>query len=324
MDKLESIHIKVMRLYQAPNVPRHHILWQMLMRHCVAIKNSWQSLWRNAWTTFTTVAALGLLLLLALLLHLGLQSLAAVSDNWDKGTRITLYLHATANAASIHDVLAKIRSNSNVAKAQYISAAAGLRELQSHLGQSLEQLRANPLPPVVIVTPKFLPDAASVMAVLAELEQLPAVEKAQLDMAWVKRLYYFVDLGERISIALFVIFGLGIILSISHVSKKTVQAMQQETMLLRLFGASSAMIRLPFLYGGMWYGLLSGLCALFFTQLVWWWISSPFLKLIHSYGSVAWRGLDFITGLFVVLCSMFLGVLGALLALAQHQHEHRN
>jgi len=314
MDKPDAIYLKVLRLYQRQEAHKLNRFWYYLWLHFFACKLSWLRLVRTPFITFLTSGVFGLMLALPLILQLGLHNLKIIGTRLDKGTQISLYLKKEVDVAQVQILFKKLQHNHNIAKVQYISAEQGAHELQSNFGKVLMELRDNPLPAVILVEPIKLPDAASVTALLASLEQLPEVAEATLDMAWVQRLYYFIELGERIIIALFVIFGIGILFVISSNGKAMIKSAEREITVLRLFGATNALVQRPFLYGGMWSGLLGGAAALLLTQIFYWWIAEPVNKLLHSYGIVVLLGLTAeIIGI-VLLAAMFLGWFGAWIA----------
>ena len=319
MDKPESIHINIVRLYQRQNERKLNILWRYLWRHFSAGKISLWRLMHTPVTTLLTIGVLGMMLALPLILQLGLHNLQVTSNHWDKGTRITLFLKLQTASTQTQNLLRKLQRYPDIAKVQYISAAQGAQEFQTSFGNVLGELHANPLPGVILVDPKLLSDPAAVTTLLANLEQLPEVDSAQLDMAWVKRLYYFIELGERITLALFVIFGMGIILTVNYISKTQLKSAQSEITILHWLGATNAWIRRPFLYGGMWCGFFGGLGALLLTQLFWWWLAEPINKLVYSYGNnFVWDGLTPQIAVIIILLSMLLGWIGARIALRRY------
>lgn len=319
MDNIENIHIKIVRLYQRHNERHINIFWRYLWCHFSACHISLQRLIRKPWAALLTISVFGLMLALPLILQLGLHNIRTISNQWDKGTRITLFLKQKITSAQIQDLLKFLRHHSAIAKVQYISAAEGAQELQNNFGNLLNDLHENPLPEVIVIDPKLLTDPSSVTTLLANLEQLPTVDSAQLDMAWVKRLYYFIDLGTRLTLALFVIFALGIMLTVHYISKTQLKSAQDEITILRWLGASNAWIRRPFLYSGAWYGLCGGLCALSLTQIFWWWIADPITKLLHSYGNnFVWTGLTMPITASTLLLSIILGWVGARIALKKN------
>lgn len=323
MDKPETMHINIVRLYQRQNEHQLNILGRYLWRHFAAGKLSLVRLICTPLTTCLTIGLFGLMLALPLILQLGLHNAQVISRNWDKGTRITLFLKPQTAPTQIQNLLQKLRHAPDIAQVQYISAVQGAQEFQANFGNILNELHENPLPEVILVDPKSLPDTAAVTTLLANLEQLPEVDNVQLDMAWVKRLYYFIELGERIILALFVIFGAGIILTVNYISKTQLKFAQAEITILRWFGATNAWIRRPFLYSGTWCGLFGGLGALLLTQLFWWWLAEPINKLLHSYGNnLIWTGVTTPMAIVVLLVSVVLGWVGARLALRQYLHRN--
>jgi len=314
MDKPETIYLNVLRLYQQSDQHPVNKWWRRLVQQFTAAKLSLWRLKNTPWSTLLTVCLLGLMLALPLILELVTYNVKTLSLHWDKGVRIALYLKNGTNQTQTQSLLKKLRHDPKIARAKYISAEQGARELQKDLGNVLDNLRVNPLPAVIEVEPKLLPDAASVTALLASLENLAGVAEATLDMAWVQRLYYFLDLGERLTFILLLIFSIGVVLVISHTSKTTIKAAQPEITLLRLLGATEAWIRRPFLYYGIWCGLLGSLAALLLIQLFWLGIADPVNKLLRSYGDFLALGLNLAIVMLIIGLGIILGWLGAWLA----------
>jgi len=78
-------------------------------------------------------------------------------------------------------------------------------------------------------------------------------------------------------------------------------------------------VRRPFLYTGLWYGLLGGAFALIVVIGAEWAIAGPLDRLLASYDHrFALRGLGAISALIVIGASSLLGWAGAFIATARH------
>ena len=58
--------------------------------------------------------------------------------------------------------------------------------------------------------------------------------------------------------------GLGILLIVGNTIRLSIESRREEIGIIRLFGATDAFVRRPFLYSGLWYGITAGgiACAL--------------------------------------------------------------
>ncbi|MCB1737170.1 MAG: cell division protein, partial [Gammaproteobacteria bacterium] len=82
---------------------------------------------------------------------------------------------------------------------------------------------------------------------------------------------------------------------------------------------TNAFIRRPFLYGGIWYGLLGGLGAWIVVSIGMSVIDAPVQQLTHLYQSgYQLRGLGFGGGIGLLLLGGTLGWCGAWLAVGRH------
>jgi len=98
-----------------------------------------------------------------------------------------------------------LESNSKVVSVRYISPEDGLQELQKNIDLSdiAEDLKENPLPAVIVVTPKHdLVTPGAINGLLNEVRHISAVDTARLDKVWVERLYYIIDFGRRAALML--------------------------------------------------------------------------------------------------------------------------
>lgn len=154
---------------------------------------------------------------------------------------------------------------------------------------------------------------------LESLKAVPQVEMAQLDLDWMKRLDVFLSLGQRVIYALSLLLGLGVIFIISSMIHLATQIHKEEILVLRLVGANNAFIRRPFLYIGMWYGLLSSLLACILLNAFFFWLSEPSKLLGQLYEStLSMSSLHIKDTLSLLSIGVSLGVLASWIVLHKH------
>ena len=269
-----------------------------------------------------TIAVIGVAMALPLGFYLLLQNVQTLSQSWHGHPTITLYLKQNIDDTDIKPLVTQLAHRPEIERVQYISAAEGLREFkrESQFGDILDALPNNPLPPVLIITPSPQSSSpATLPNLLKHLKTLVNVDAATLDMAWVKRLFYILTLGKRLTYTLAGLFGFGVILIIGNTIRLTLQAHRQEIIILKLVGATSAFIRRPLLYRGFLYGFFDGCLAWLLVSLILWWLAMPAESLAASYGNhFAITGLNGKTGLEIVSLSALWGVLGSWLVVRRH------
>ena len=115
------------------------------------------------------------------------------------------------------------------------------------------------------------------------------------------------------------VLALAVLFIVGNTIRLAIENRREEIIITKLVGATDAFIRRPFIYGGIWYGLVGGLIALLIVDGVLWGMSGPVARLAALYqsgfrlGMIGWAA-----GLAVLLAGAALGWLGAWLALGKH------
>jgi cell division transport system permease protein len=241
---------------QQPNKLKPLTLW--LLNHCRAFVFSIGDIVRSPIASILTLAVIGIAMALPTGMLVLLRNFQIISQHWQGQPSISLYLKQNTNQQQINTLIKTLTANPAIAKVDYISPNTGLKnfEQQTHFDQLVKQLKQNPLPPVIVVTPT--PNHQSpekLQTLLNFIKTMPGVDVGQLDLAWVKRLYYLISLGQRFTYTLAMLFALAVILIIGNTIRLTTQNHRQEIIVLRLIGATTSFIRRPLLYRGVLYGM---------------------------------------------------------------------
>lgn len=140
----------------------------------------------------------------------------------------------------------QITAMDDVSDAEWISREQALEEFQqlSGLGQALKELPENPLPGVVLVTPKEV-DKAKLEALRQRLAELPKVEQAQLDLVWVERLTAILKLGDRFVFGLSLLLILALLLVIGNTIRLHIENRRAEIEVIKLVGEPMATYAVP-------------------------------------------------------------------------------
>jgi cell division transport system permease protein len=136
---------------------------------------------------------------------------------------------------------------------------------------------------------------------------------------WVKRLYQFMELGQRLVWALATLLGLAVLLIIGNTIRLSIESRRDEILVVKLVGGTDAFVRRPFLYTGIWFGLGGGIIAWLLLSMGLYWLSGPVETLISLYGSdFVLQGLSLSDSLMLIFDGVILGWLGAWLAVSRH------
>lgn len=292
-------------------------------QHLYSFFSSLGRLLARPWATALTALVMGLALALPLLFLVLLDNARALAGGWQDAREITVFLKPAADADASAALAAKFRTRGDVAAVKQTSPEQGLEEFRAMSGFSdaLDVLQFNPLPHVLIVTPRETQGAVE-PAVLADLRAEAEVDLVQYDAAWRRRLGAILGLSQRSVLVLAGLLALATLLVVGNTVRLDIQSRAEEIAVMQLIGASPGFVRRPFLYTGIWYGLFSGALALVVVFAVQWALHAPVNQLLDSYDNrFILHGLPLLAVLAVPVLSAVLGWLGAMLATARHLAE---
>lgn len=286
--------------------------------HKAAFNNAFQRLSLAPIAALLTIIVVGVSLSLPAAFQLVVKNLESGQQSIDEQSRISLYLLKNSSPVDIENLLAEISNNDAVQKTVLISSEQGLKDFQKHniLGSALELLNENPLPAVIQVYPdtrKLNPHQIEYLS--KELSEFALVNKAQIDITWLKRLFAITDFVKQISliISLFLIFTVLII--IGNTIKLLGQDFHEEITVSKLVGATDAYVRRPFLYSGLLYGAFGSIFALFIILIGLLWLNPQIDQIAQLYQSeISFVGLGFSDVLSILGTGMVLGLGGAWIA----------
>jgi len=294
-----------------------------LSHHIYVFFFSVGQLFRKPFASLMTAAVIGIALALPTGFYLLLENVQQVGHNWGNTVQISLFLkpHITdQEAQQLADEL--YQTYPYIQHIQVISRQEALEEYQtlSGFGDALQTLDDNPLPAVLVIQPKTSdidPDSSQIL--LNNLKQLDAVDIAQFDMEWLKRRFAFIEIGQRGVLTLASFLALAVLLVIGNTIRLNIDNRREEIEVTRLFGATDAFIRRPFLYTGFWYGLLGGIIAWVSVDIAFLFLQTPIKNLTALYHSpFQLVTLDLQKGFILLVISIFLGLAGAWLAVGRH------
>jgi cell division transport system permease protein len=279
-------------------------------------------------STLMTVLVLGIAMLLPLGLYVTLDNLRGLDLQKEDWGTLTVFLRPEVTGAQAADLAARIGQERG-AEVVAVSPEQGMEEFarSSGFGQALDLFEENPLPWVLLVTPRLAPQKdieAAVGELGAWLGEQQGVDLVQADFKWLQRLAGLLALGEAFVTVLTVLFSLAVVVVVGNTIRLDVANRAHEIEVLLMVGAANGFIRQPFLYLGFWYGLLGALLALLLLALCLLYLSRPLGQLLQAYGSsVAIGGPGASSVLLVLLCGGLLGLLGAWLAVQRYLRQFR-
>ncbi|MBR9728743.1 permease-like cell division protein FtsX [Shewanella intestini] len=292
------------------------------IRHLQQGTASLGELWRNPLSSFMTMAVLGVSLSLPAALQVLVKNAENITQSWNSAAEISLFINDGRSEQSIQSLISRIRVYSEVDSVSYISRSQALEEFQSlsGFGEALSYLDENPLPAVVTVTPlaKYSSPVGA-RQLLQKLEHEPEVNFGRLDVEWLERLQALVNLLERTVMAVGSLLMLAVVLVIGNTIRLAIMNRRTEIEIMKLVGATEAFIQRPFLYTGIWYGIIGGMLAWIIVNILVLFLDGALADLLGLYGStISIQSLSFSELIQLVLLASFLGWLGSYLSVRQH------
>ena len=294
-----------------------------LLHHLQSLVFSLGKIYQAPATTIMTVAVIGITLSLPGGFYLFLKNIDAMSGDFRSSTQISLFLDLGLDDRRARALEREIAGMPQVASTEFISREKSLDDFRrdSGFGKSIDTLSSNPLPHTIIVQP-IEADTFTIRNLLGSLQAMPEVEIAKLDTEWLERLYTIVEIARRSVMIITILFACAVLLIIGNTIRLDIQNRYQEIIVTKLIGATDAFIRRPFLYGGVWYGLLGGIISWLIVELGYIAIAGPLERLNLLYQSEMTL-ITFSLGDFLVLiaASTLLGLAGSWIAVARHLRQ---
>lgn len=295
------------------------------LRHFQTFFYSLGQLWKAPVATLMTLAVLGITLALPTGLFILIENAQQASGAIKDSAQISVFLKKSVSEASAKRLAGEFGKYKKIENIKYISADAAFEEFKKYsgFGDAIKAMKENPLPAVIIVTPKqSASNPESLKDLLKSINKNRQVELAQLDLEWVKRLSAFLNLAQRGVWILALLLGLGVILTIGNTIRLVVSTRRAEIEITKLVGGTNAFIRRPFLYSGLIQGFLGAVCAWLLIQGSLLVIAGPMSQLASLYASeLEITGLSGLQTGQLLLIGACLGWLGSRLAVGKHLRE---
>jgi len=277
---------------------------------------------RNPFASMMTMAVLGLSLTLPATLYVIVKNTDAVGAQWDDAAQITVFLQKSLTDKERETFVKRISLDRDVARVELIEKDAALAEFKTYsgFGEALDYLASNPLPDVVLVTPgSSMRSPEQAQNLLQRLEAEREVDFGKLDVQWLTRLNALLDLVRDGFAGLALLLCLSVVLIVGNTIRLNILSKRDEIMIMKLVGATAGYIQRPFLYTGVWYGVVGGVIAWIATALLLWWIDGAVLRITELYeGQFQLQGLTLNEMLVLWLVAIGLGLLGSYLAVRKH------
>ncbi|MEZ5332919.1 MAG: ABC transporter permease [Thermoanaerobaculia bacterium] len=200
------------------------------------------------------------------------HNLQLATARWRSEARIIAYLAAGAQQADIESLSASLMARPEVTGIVRVSpeeARERLREAFPALEDIVEDPGATPLPGSLEVSTVPEADSESLQPLVEALEASSTVDLVDDDRAWLGRLDTAVALARGAGLLLGALLLAAAVFTIYSVIRLSAYLYREEIGVMRLVGATEAMIRGPFYLEGLMQGLLGGATSILALGALW-------------------------------------------------------
>ena len=287
--------------------------WLNINMHAISVVLS--RLRRNMVATILMWCVMGITLALPGVLYIMIDNLDRVAGSVQSEPQLSLFLDLAIEQPAIDDIEQKLAQHPQIQSYHFVGKDAAWQQLQQDAGsEAVADLQTNPLPDAFFIHPKAT-EPEQLEALQQELQQWPGVELAQMDTAWIKRLYAVLELGQKAVMILSILLGFALIAIIGNTIRLQVVTQRDEIEVSKLIGATDSFIRRPFLYAGTFYGLGGGIAALLFLLVITLLFNTSVAEIAQLYNSdFRLDFLDAFSILSIVAIAVLLGWLGSYIA----------
>ncbi|MHA2939841.1 permease-like cell division protein FtsX [Vibrio sp. RC27] len=292
-------------------------------RHYNQAKQSLIDLWNRPIGNLLTLAVISMSLAMPACLYLLSKNVAFVATHVATPSQISVFIEPETPEARIMVLKDSLESLEAVKTIRYISSQQGLEDLSKDAGfdEALTLLDQLSLPGVLVIKPGV--EGEQEIKVLVDLiRKENDVTDVRLDEDWLSRLKALKDLVELVVISLSTLMLSAVFLIIGNSLRFSVLEHKEEIQTMKLIGATDAYILRPYLYSGMWLGLIGSVVAWFLTALLTLLLNEAVTDLAKLYDSrFRLLGLNWDETLLLLMLGTIIGCVAARLSAQRHLKE---
>ena len=294
-----------------------------LVVHWKQAKSSLSDLWQRPLGNLLTLAVISMALAMPACLYLLGKNVGEAAQDVASPSQVSAYIEEGIPEPRVMVMKDEIESWPQVDLVEYISPQQGLADLSQYSGfnDALTILDDYSLPGVLIITPSVETDT-EIKALAQQVKEQPSVTDVRLDEDWLARLDAIKALATVIVVTLtFLMLG-AVFLIIGNTLRFNVLAHKEEIQTMKLIGATDSFILRPYLYTGMWFGVLGSVSAWIMTALITVLLNSAVDDLAQLYDShFRLIGLSWDESLLLLIVGTLLGSVAAKLSAQRHLKE---
>lgn len=291
--------------------------------HVKQAKSSFSALWQRPLGNILTLAVVSIALAMPACLYLLGKNVAGAAEEVASPSQVSAYLVENMPDARVMVLKDEIETWPLVKEVEYISPQQGLADLSQYAGfdKALSLLSGYALPGVLVITPES-ELKSDIQSIAKEVREQQDVTDVRLDEDWLARLDAIKTLAGIVVITLSVLMLCAVFLIVGNTLRFNVLANKEEIQTMKLIGATDSFILRPYLYTGMWFGVLGAAVAWLVTTVMTYVMNSAVEDLAALYDSqFRLNGLNWDESLLLIITGSLIGCIAARISAQRHLKE---
>lgn len=219
--------------------------------------DSFKNLGRNQWMMLASVSAVTVTLLLVGVFLVIMLNLNQLATNIEEDVEIKVTVDLAANEEAVANLEKEIRKTPGVLDVQFSSNTEELNNMIEGVGDEFGLFKQdNPLRHAFYVKAEEPQQTATIAQ---KIEALDYTYEVHYGKGKVEKLFNVLNTSRNVGLVLVIALLLTATFLISNTIRITIVARRREIEIMKLVGATNNFVRLPFLFEGMWLGLLGSI-----------------------------------------------------------------
>lgn len=300
-------------------------LHQLIKAHQSAFYAGVRALKESPLSTWLAVLAIGIVLVLPLSGYLVFNQINQLHSKLDSGHEVTAFVEGKLSQTKIDQIIANLNTIEEIQSITHQTPESALREFEAKtdIGDLVNLLPSNPLPHVLVITPKAeYQSPQSMQALQSLLLKNPEIDQVVLDIEFIQKLEAVNQLVAKGVLLISLFIGIGCVVILSNTIRLSLERHRDEIYIFSLMGATESYIRRPFVYRAMIYGLLGACTAIALVMLALFMLKGPMASLAQLYQQVVTiDSIPLVAVASLVIFSVLLSIFSAKLAIWQYNEK---
>ncbi|HSP14199.1 MAG TPA: ABC transporter permease [Thermoanaerobaculia bacterium] len=227
------------------------------------LKEAVRRTWTSKRTSIVAISMIAMSLLILGTFMLVAENLQQAVLRWQGTSRVNIYFDPEATPQQIDAVRQYLAAHADLRRNRFITREQALNRFRTYFANVSELVAGeNPFPPSfeVDVTPATIQSRAFEHE-MQQLRAIAGVEQVQFDWEWLAKVRRLADLVNIAGVIAGGILAIAAAFTIANVIRLTMMLYREEIDIMRLVGATERIIRGPFLFEGIFQGLIGGVVA---------------------------------------------------------------